>query len=80
MGKRLSLLEKTIVFVFSFFAVILFLSNFRIWQLEWQEYLLRAEKWPEIIFIFAVVTALTLILTKLLQWEYRVETRPKKKR
>lgn len=83
MGRKLSLLERTMVFIITFFVVIFILFTLRIWQLDFQEYLIRADKWLELIFIFAVVTAITMVLVKLLQWEYRIEAkqkpRPRKK-
>lgn len=80
MNRKLSLLERILVFAITFFVVVFVLSTFRIWQLDWQDYLIKAGKWPELIFILAIVSAITLILVKLLQWEYRIEAKPKKPR
>lgn len=83
MGRKLSLLERTMVFIITFAVVISILSTFRIWQIELQEYFVRADKWLELVFVFAVVTGITMVLVQLLQWEYRKEARikrrPKKK-
>lgn len=74
MGRKLSLLERVMVFIITFFIVVFVLSHFRIWQLELQAYFIKAERWLELVFIFTVVTAITMVLIKLLQWEYEIES------
>ena len=80
MGRKLSLIERTMVFIVSFVAVLYFMSLFRFWQLDFQGYLIRSERWVELIFVFAVAMGVSFILTRLLQWEYRVEAKIKRKR
>ncbi len=73
LGRKLRFLEKVIIFVLSFAAVLFFGVVFRIWNIEWTFYLFRAEKWVELVFVLAVATGITLLLVKLLQWEFRFE-------
>ena len=80
MGRKLSLLERALVFIVSFIVVIAVLSHFRIWQLGLQNYFIRAEKWLELVFLFALVSGLTTVFIYLLQWEYRVEAKLKPRR
>jgi len=79
MGRKLSLLERTMVFIITFAVVISILSTFRIWQADLQQYFIRADKWLELVFVFAIVTAISTVMTHLLQWEYRKEARIKRK-
>jgi len=74
MGRKLSLFERAGVFVITFVVVVYIMSFFRGWQYNMQYYFLQAEKWPELIFILAFVSALSMILTKLLQWEFRIKS------
>ena len=78
MGRKLSLVERTMVFIITFFAVIYILFALRIWQLDLQAYFIRADKWLELVFLLAVATAISMIMIQLLQWEYRKEARIKR--
>ncbi|GEM_PF-2344951 len=77
MNRKLSFLERTLLFTLTFLLVVIVLSSLRIWQIDFQRYFLQAEKWPELIFLFALASALTMIFTKLLQWEFRIQARKK---
>ncbi len=75
MGRKLSLAERIAIFIITFLVVVIVMSNMRIWQIGFQKYFFQAEKWPELIFLFLLVTAISMIFTKLLQWAFRVQVR-----
>jgi F0F1-type ATP synthase membrane subunit a len=77
------LLERTALFVFTFLVVVYVGIQISGWRSGFFAYFLQAEKWLELVFLLAISYAVTTILAKLLQWEYRVESgmrAPRKRR
>jgi len=72
-GRKLGFLEKAVVFIVSFFIVIFFGVQFRIWSIEWTMYLFRADKWLELLFVLCIATGITMLLSKLLEFEFHFQ-------
>lgn len=77
--KTVSLAWKIIIFLVSF-AVVIFVSiRLRFWSGDFTIYFLRTENWGMLVFITLVVTAVSMILIRLLQWQFRLETKPEQR-
>lgn len=70
---RLGFTFRLTVFLIVLIIAISFLFALRIWSSEWSNFLFRADRWLELIFVFAVALALSQIIVKLLQWAARKE-------
>ena len=78
-GKAVSITWKILIFIFSF-AIVLFVSlRFRMWSGDFTMYFLRTQNWGMIAFLLIIGTGVSMILTKLLQWQFRLETKPVQK-
>jgi len=77
MGRKLSLTERTLIFIASFVVIVYFLVASRIWQHDFIGYFLKAEKWPELIFVFVVAYGIKIVCTELLQWSFHVQSKRK---
>ncbi len=75
MSRKLSLIERTLIFIASFAMVVWFLVAAKIWEHDFMGYLIKAEKWPEIIFVLLIAYALKIVFTMLLQWNFHVQSR-----
>ena len=49
------------------------LIDFRLWSMDWTDYLLKRGRLEEIIFVSAVVFIVSTILIKLFQWHIRLQ-------
>lgn len=55
-------------------AILLYvLIDFRLWSMDWTEYLLKRGRLEEIIFVSAVVFLVSTIFIKLFQWHIRIQ-------
>ncbi|MCX6799294.1 MAG: hypothetical protein NTW59_04340 [Candidatus Diapherotrites archaeon] len=70
-------LIKIIIFLAAFAIVAYTLIVFRVWSGDFTIWSLRTGDWGMIIVVTLIVTAVTMALTKLLQFEAWVETRPR---
>ena len=77
----MALAFKSTVFVLIAIAMVLFI---RVIWMEWSgEFtipFLRTGRITEVVILFAIGAVITIVLTKLLQWEFRAETRPRRRR
>ncbi len=69
-------LIKIMIFLAAFAIVAYTLVVFRVWSGDFTLWSLRTGDWGMIIVLFLIGTAVTIVLTKLLQLEAWIETRP----
>jgi hypothetical protein len=74
MERRPTIYERTAVFLLTLIVVIFVLLQMRVWQGDLWTYFLQAEKWPELIFLFAITYIISTVLQMLLQWNFRIES------
>jgi len=71
-SRLLSFLEKAIIFIISFAIVTYGMFRFRIWGSDFTKVFFMTDRWPELIFVILVTTALSMFLTWLLRLEFRI--------
>ncbi len=72
LGRKLNLLERTIIFLTSFVIVVYAMFRLRIWSTDMTNFFFRTDRWLELIFVFALTSFITMLLTWLLQLEFSV--------
>lgn len=72
LGRKLGLLERAFIFITSFVIVVYCMFHFRIWSMHMTNFFFRTDRWLELIFVFAVTSFITMLLTWLLQLEFSV--------
>jgi len=76
-GHVIENLVRILVFLAAFAIVVYTLIVFRVWGSDFTMFSLRTGDWGMIIVITLIGTAVSMVLTKLLQLEAWVETRPR---
>lgn len=79
-GSAVSIIWKITLFLIAFTIVVFAYIGLREWSGSFTMYFLRTSKWGELLLITLIVTAASIILTKLLQWQVRIEAKPAKRR
>ncbi|MDD5163298.1 MAG: hypothetical protein PHD95_03765 [Candidatus ainarchaeum sp.] len=70
---------KIIIFLVAF-AIVLYVSlKMRFWSGDFTTYFIRTENWGMLVLIFLIGYIVSTILTKLLQWQFHLETSPGQK-
>jgi len=64
-------LYTTLIFLAGLAVVVYILVAFRIWSMSWTDYFIRTWKIEELIFVFLIVSAVTIVLTSLFNWFIR---------
>ncbi|MDD5163508.1 MAG: hypothetical protein PHD95_04850 [Candidatus ainarchaeum sp.] len=78
-GRVISWSWKIIIFLIAF-AIVLFISlQLRLWSGDFTLYFLRTGDWGMLLFMLLVTTAISMVLIKLLQWQFHIETMPLQK-
>ncbi|MFH1239674.1 MAG: hypothetical protein V1672_00480 [Candidatus Diapherotrites archaeon] len=67
--------RRTYLVIFTFLLVVYVVISFRDWQSDFITWFFRTNNWGMLIFISLLGFAIVTILTKLLQWEVRTQTR-----
>ena len=83
LGRKLNLLERALIFIVSFVIVVYGMFRFRIWSTQMTNFFFRTDRWLELLFVFALTSFITTLLTWLLQLEFSIVAKtpiPKKKR
>jgi len=83
LGRKLNLLERALIFIVSFVIVVYGMFHFRIWSMQMTNFFFRTDSWLELLFVFALTSFITMLLTWLLQLEFSIVAKtpmPKKKR
>jgi len=79
-GKSISIMWKIIIFLFSF-GIVLFVSlRLKLWSGDFTRYFILTGNWGMIILLLMIGYIVSEVLTKLLMWQFRIETRPAKRR
>jgi len=73
--RLLGSFKRTYLVIFTFLLVVYLIISFRDWQADFSTWFLRTQNWGMLIFISLLGFAIVTILTKLLQWEFRTQTR-----
>jgi uncharacterized membrane protein YdbT with pleckstrin-like domain len=74
-GKIIANTWKIIIFLIAF-AIVLYVSlRMRFWSGDFTTYFLRTENWGMLLLITLIVYIVSTILIKLLQWQFRLETK-----
>ncbi len=79
-GRVIELLWKLFLFLLGLTIVSYVLIEFRIWSSDFTLYFIRIGNWEMILFITVIVTGVTIVLTKMLQWETKTIAKPRGKR
>lgn len=74
LARNISKKEKALIFLVSFLVVVFAMVQFRIWSIQQTHYFFRTDRWLEIIFVIATATAITMLLSWLLQLEFSIFT------
>ena len=72
LARKLSLFERSAIFLASFFVVVLAMFRFRIWSMRMTNFFFKTDHWLELVFVFAVASAITMFLVWLLQLEFSI--------
>lgn len=80
-GRRsISIAWKIIIFLFSF-GIVLFVSwRMKLWSGDFTRYFILTGNWGMLLLLFLIGYIVSEILNRLLQWQFRLETSPGKKR
>ena len=73
--RLLGSFRRTYLVIFTLLLVIYLIISFRDWQSDFSTWFLRTQNWGMLIFISLLGYAIVTVLTKLLQWEVRTQTR-----
>ena len=73
MGRTGGRLYKIAISLAGLAILFYVLIDFRLWSMDWTEYLLRRGRLEEIIFVSAVVFIVSTIVIKLFQWHIRMQ-------
>ncbi len=82
LGRKLNMLERAFIFVISFVIVVYGMFHFRIWSVRMTNFFFRTDSWLELLFVFALTSFITMLLTWLLQLEFSIAAKtpmPKKR-
>ena len=71
---------RTYLFIAIFLIVIYLLVTFREWQTDFSDWFLKTGNWSMLVFITLFGFLVWNIFVKLLQWEFRIQSRPPKER
>ncbi len=72
--------KSTLLILTAFIIVVLVRLAWTEWSGGFTIPFLRTGNYAELIILFMVGGAVAIAMTKLLQWEFRLETRPRKRR
>lgn len=64
---------KIVVSLAGLAVLVYILIDFRIWSMDWTDYLLKRGRIEEIIFVSIVVFLVSTVLIKLFQWHIRLQ-------
>jgi len=79
-SKTVSFAWKLFIFLIAF-AIVLYVSiRMRLWSGDFTFYFIRTENWGMLLLITLIGAAVSMVLIKLLMWEFRIETRPAQKK
>lgn len=73
-------LWKICVFLLAVAIVVYVIIEFRIWSDEFSGYFFRIGDLGMLVFVLLIVTAVTMVLSKLLRWEARAITKPRRRK
>jgi hypothetical protein len=62
-------------FLTAFFLALWFLVAARIWEHDWMRYFFMTNRYGEMVALYLILAAITLVVIKLLQWQFRVSMR-----
>ncbi|MBN2067199.1 MAG: hypothetical protein JW744_01900 [Candidatus Diapherotrites archaeon] len=79
-GKTFGFLWKLFLFLLGLAIVVYASIEFRLWSGDFTIYYLRVGDWEKIIFVTLVVTGVSMVLTRMLQWETKAIVKPRGKR
>jgi len=65
-------LFRIFLFLISTAVVVIFLVQMKLWSANFTRYLLRTDRWLELVFIMGVGFALSMIVERLLKWQGRM--------
>jgi hypothetical protein len=73
-------LWKIFVFLLAVAIVVYVLIEFRIWSDSFTGYFFKIGDWGMLVLVLLIATAVSMGLSKLLKWEARAITKPRRKR
>ena len=77
--ETLGLGYRIIIFLVTFGIVVYLLIASKIWSGDLNIYFIRTGRWGELIFVALVVYIISQVLERLLRWEFRLQTRGKRR-
>jgi len=78
--RTLSIGWRILIFLISFLIVAYVYVSMRLWSGDFTTYFLRTQNWGMLGLMFMIIYIFSTVLTKILQWQFRIETKPLKKR
>ena len=66
---------KILVTLTGLAVVFYILIEFRLWSMDWTDYLLKRARFEEIIFVSLIVAGISMIVLWLFKWHLRMQTR-----
>jgi uncharacterized membrane protein YobD (UPF0266 family) len=72
-GRTSGRIYKIAISLAGLAILVYILIDFRVWSMDWTEYLLKRGRWEEIIFVSIVVFLISTIVIKLFQWHLRMQ-------
>ena len=66
---------KILVTLVGLAVVFYILIEFRLWSMDWTEYLLKRARFEEIIFVSLIVAGISTVVLWLFKWHLRLQTR-----
>ncbi len=73
-------LWKICIFLLAIAIVVYVIIEFRIWSDSFTGYFFRIGDWEMLVFVLLIATAVSMVLSKLLRWEARAITKPRRRR
>ncbi|MDD5148181.1 MAG: hypothetical protein PHH08_01825 [Candidatus ainarchaeum sp.] len=78
-GRIISNTWKILVFLLAFGIVVYVSLRLRFWSGDFTTYFLRTENWGMLVLITLIGYIVSTILTRLLVWQFHLETRPEER-
>ena len=73
-------LWKVCIFLLAVAIFVYVIIEFRIWSESFTGYFFRIGDWGMLIFVLLIATAVSMVLSKLLRWEARAITKPRRRK
>ncbi|MDP2974528.1 MAG: hypothetical protein Q8N60_05745 [Candidatus Diapherotrites archaeon] len=73
-------LWKVCVFLLAVAIAVYVIIEFKIWSESFTGYFFKIGNWEMLIFVFLVATAVSMVLGKLMRWEARAITKPRRRK